>query len=84
MNFADDTTIVLRDIICYNRIQVILKLYEDESSSKINFSKPKPYGLEHIQIELVNQDKWNGNNFPLKYLELILVTLSLVTPTGTK
>ena len=39
VDFADDTTILLRDIICLNRIQVVLKLYEDTHSSKINFSK---------------------------------------------
>ena len=39
VNFADNTTIFLRDITCLNRIQVILKLYEDASTSKINFSK---------------------------------------------
>ena len=38
-NFADDITILLGDITCFNRIQVILKLYEEDSSSKINFSK---------------------------------------------
>ena len=32
VNFADDTTISLRDITCLNRIQVIWKLYEDASS----------------------------------------------------
>ena len=36
-NFADDTTIFLRDITCHNRIYLILKLYEDTSSSKIKF-----------------------------------------------
>ena len=40
VNFTNDTTIfLLRDITCLDRIQVILKLYEDASSSKINFSK---------------------------------------------
>ena len=39
VNFADNTIIFLRDITCLDRIQVILKLYEDASSSKINFSK---------------------------------------------
>ena len=39
VNFADDSTIFFRDITCVDRIQVILKLYEDASSSKINFSK---------------------------------------------
>ena len=37
--FADDTTIFLRDVTCLNRIQVILKLCEDASSSKITFQK---------------------------------------------
>ena len=55
VNFADDTTIFLRDIICLNRIQVILKLYEDASSSKINFLKANLYG--HIKLELINQEK---------------------------
>ena len=39
VNFADDTNIFLRDITCLDSIQVILKLYEDASSSKINFLK---------------------------------------------
>ena len=34
VNFADDTSLFLRDITCFNRIQVILKLYEDVSNSK--------------------------------------------------
>ena len=39
VNFADNIKIFLGDITCFNRIQVILKLYEEDSSSKINFSK---------------------------------------------
>ena len=39
VNFTDDTTIFLRDITCLNRIQVILKIYEDVCGSRINFSK---------------------------------------------
>ena len=39
VNFADDITMFLGDITCFNRIQVILKLYEEDSSSKINFPK---------------------------------------------
>ena len=62
VNFADDTTIFLRDITYLNRTQVILKLNEDVSSSK-NFAKAKPYGLEHIKIELINQEKWNDHDF---------------------
>ena len=39
VNFADDITIFIGDIICLNRIQVILKLYEKAFSSKINLFK---------------------------------------------
>ena len=39
VNFTDDATTFLRDIDCLNRIQSILKLNEDASSSKINFTK---------------------------------------------
>ena len=53
-------------------------------ADKINFSKFRPYGLEHIKIELVNQDKYNGHIFPFKYLESILVTLFLITSIGKK
>ena len=69
VDFADDAAIFLGDITCLNRIQVILKLFKDASRSKINFSKAKHYGLEHIRIELINQDKVNGHNLPLKDLE---------------
>ena len=41
VNLADDMTIFLGNITCLNRIQVILKLYEEDSSSKINFSNKK-------------------------------------------
>ena len=30
VNFADNTTIFLRDITCLNRMQVILRLYEKD------------------------------------------------------
>ena len=33
VNFADDTTIYLINITCLNRIQMILKLYEDASTT---------------------------------------------------
>ena len=32
------------------------------------FQKATSYGLEHMKIKLINQDKWNGHNFPLKQL----------------
>ena len=56
VNFADDTTIFLRDITCLDRIQVILKLYEDACSSKINFSKSQASGkfvLKYLKLALV-------------------------------
>ena len=73
--------ISLRDITCLKRIQATLKLYEDASSSKMNFSKTRSFGLEHTNIELINQDKCSGY---LKYFEFILVNLSSMTPIRTK
>ena len=69
VNFVDCSTIFLvRDITCLNKIQVILKRYEYAPILKIKFSKANLYQLEHIQRELINQDKWNGHIFSLKYL----------------
>ena len=39
VNFAADITIFLGDSTCFNRMQVILKLYEEDYIPKINFSK---------------------------------------------
>ena len=39
VNFADDTPFFLRDFSCFRKINLILKLCEKASSSKINFSK---------------------------------------------
>ena len=64
VNFANDTTIFLRDITC---LEVIVKLFEDASRSKINFSKSGA-----------------SAKFPLKCLELTLVTLFLITPNKKK
>ena len=38
VNFADDTSIFLRDFSCLTKIESILELCEKASSSKINFS----------------------------------------------
>ena len=81
VNFAEDTTIVLRDITYLNRIKVILKLYEDASSSKINFSKLKPGAYKNRTDQ---QDKWNRPNFVLNCLGLILIILSSITSIGKK
>ena len=56
VNFTVDTTIFLRNITCLDRIQVILKLYEDASSSKINFSKSQAsakFPLKYLKLTLV-------------------------------
>ena len=50
--FADDNHHVLKTYCCFNRI-----LHEDSSSAKINFSKAKSYGQEHMNIELINKEE---------------------------
>ena len=39
VNFADDTTIFLRDLSCLNKTELILELSQKAFSSKISFSK---------------------------------------------
>ena len=60
-------------------MQVIIKLGKMHLGRRMLFQKAMAYGMEHIKKELINQDKCNGQNFPLKYLELLLVTLSFRT-----
>ena len=62
VNFAYDTTIFLRDFSCLTKIELILELSQKSSSSKINFQKARPYGVWHIKIELINQNKWPHHN----------------------
>ena len=55
-NFADDTNIFLRGVTCLDRIQVVLKLYEDTFSSKINFSNSQAsakFPLKYLKLALV-------------------------------
>ena len=60
VNFADDTTIFLRDITCLDRIKVILKLYEDASSSKINFSKSQDSAKFPLKyLKFLDNSKWD-------------------------
>ena len=68
VNFADDATIFLRDIGCLNRIQSILKLYEDVSSSKINFTKSQALWTGDYKTDSINQAIWFGQICPLKSL----------------
>ena len=76
LNAYDDKTIfLLRDINYHTRIQTILKLFEKVSKSKIHISRAGAYKIE------LNQERWLGRNFPLKYLEF---TLQHKTSCGTK
>ena len=84
VNFAHDTTIFLRDFSCLTEIELILELSQKSSSSKINFQKARPYGVWHIKIELINQDKWPGHNSTSQWLEYIFIILPMITGTGTK
>ena len=65
LNFADNTTIFLRDITCLDRIQVILKLCKNVSSSKINFWKSQASGkfpLKYLKLTLLtilDNSKWD-------------------------
>ena len=84
VDFTEGNTILLRYITCLNRMQVILKLYEDASSSNISFSNSQGWwsGVYRNKIDQIRQMKWS--EFPLKYLELTLVALFLITPNRTK
>ena len=63
VNFAYDTNIFLRDFSCLTKIELISELSQKSFSSKINFQKARPYGVWHIKIELINQNKWPDYNF---------------------
>ena len=68
INFADDTTIFLRDIDCLTRIQAILNLYEKASSSKINLSKSQALwaGTYKNRYDIPGKMAWS--NFSIKIL----------------
>ena len=58
VNFTDNTNIFLRNITCLDRIQVILKLYENAKINQLKddfFKKPSLYGVVHIKIEFIKQ-----------------------------
>ena len=71
LKFADDTTIFLRDFSCFTKTELILELSKEFSSTKIFFSKNQTYGVWHIKLVLINEDKWPGHNSPSKWLEYI-------------
>ena len=43
--FSDGTTIFLRDFSCLTKIELVLELSQNVSSSKVNFQNARPYGL---------------------------------------
>ena len=54
VNFDDNTTIFLRGITFLDRIQVILKLYEDASSSNSSKSQASTkFPLKYLKLTLV-------------------------------
>ena len=82
VKFAVDTSILLRDITCHNRIKVILKLYEDAFSSKLFKSQALWDGVYENRIDQPGKIEWS--HFSVKILVVNLVTLSLITPIRTK
>ena len=60
-NFVDNTIIFLQDITCLDRIQKILKLYEDAFNSKIKFSKTQALsaGAYKNRIDGPGQMEWS-------------------------
>ena len=69
VNFADATTIFLRDITCLDKLQGILKLYEDASNSKINFSKSQNFGnsiLDNCKWHKLSEDIAKNPNLELR------------------
>ena len=64
VNFADNTTILLRDITCLNRMQVILRLYEkDKLVQKEFFQKARFLWGGTYKNRFINQDNWNSHSF---------------------
>ena len=86
VHFTDNTTIFLRGITWLNRVQVILRLYEN---AKINYLKdifknPSLYGVVHIKIEFTTR-KAGMVAISIKIIvKLILVNLFSITANGTK
>ena len=68
VNFADDTTIFLSDINSLNRLQTILKIYEDASSSKINFGKSQALWLGGYKDRYDKPGTMIWSNFSIKIL----------------
>ena len=83
-NFADNITIFLEDITCFNRIQNILKPYEEASSSKMNFSKSQALRARAYTNRTDKPGQMTWSQFSIKILVLILGILLLIIPIETK
>ena len=83
LNFADYTTISSKNITCLIKIQMILKLYEGEST-KTNFSKSQGLWAGTYKNRTDQPGQIKLSKFPLKYLVLTLAALFLITPNRTK
>ena len=77
VNFADDITIFLGNITCLNRIQVILKLYEEDFSSKINFSKSQALQAVTYKNRTDKPGQMARSKLPIKMLMVNFVNSSL-------
>ena len=61
VNFADDTTIFLRDFSCFTKTELILELSQKASNSKISFSKSQTlWGVAYKnRIDKPRQMAWS-------------------------
>ena len=68
VNFADDTTIFLRDIDSLPRIEAILNSYEKASCSKINLSKSQALWAGGYKNRYDKPENLEWSNFSIKVL----------------
>ena len=68
VNFADDTIIFLSDINSLTRLQTILKIYEDASSSKINLKKSQALWSGNYKDRYDKPRNMKWSNFFIKML----------------
>ena len=84
VNFADDTTIFLRDVDFLNRIQSILQLYEDASSSKINFTKSQVLWTGDYKNRFYKPGAMVWSNFSIKIFGINFGNATLDNSIGTR
>ena len=87
VKFPDNTTIFLRYITFLNKIQRILKRYENTEINQFKryfFQKGKPLWAGAYKNRIDQPGQLEQSQLPLKYLKLILVNLFSVTPDAKK